>query len=90
MRKELIIFIIKHEFVASHFFLVSLMYLLNKKNLCLLKLIFQSNVVAFLEATTEDSGKTQGTISEEADVLASPTRQRLRSMANASLQLRNT
>ena len=48
MSKELIIFIIKHEFVASHFFLVSLMYLSNKKPLCLLKLIFQSNVVAFL------------------------------------------
>ena len=43
-----------------------------------------------MQVTTEDSGKTQGTISEEADVLASPTRQRLRSMANASLQLRNT
>lgn len=73
--------------VASHFFLYLSKTLLStlKKN----KTSNQTWLLA-LQATNEDSGKTQETISEVADVLASPTRQRLRSMANASLQLRNT
>lgn len=91
MSKELIIFI-SMSLVTPHFFFALIFLYLSKINSFYLKEKKTSNQTRFLalQATTEDSDKTQETISAEPDALASPARQRLHSMANASLRLRNT
>ena len=65
MSKELIISIIKHDFVASYFLLFPFVSFKQKPSFYL---NYSSNqtVLLSLQATAEDSDKTQGTISEEA------------------------
>lgn len=85
--KELIISIIKHDFVASHFLLFPFVTF-NKNPAFYINQSSNQTVLLSLQATAEDSDKTQRIISEESYVLASPTRQRPRSMTSALLQQR--